>query len=537
VVIAAKISSAPSTAAGQTATSVLGTSSASAGNSVATPRFYLTGSPAGTVPSSLTNGVSKGANDAANLAAYIGGSNSSTAAGAITSMGSFAADYAAAAAIVRDQTEGSSTVTAYLVLTPDVAGTYSVLLSTTTGKSTVNPSYSFEAGVGVSTTASVSTGGAPTTITLTNISGTTNIAGTYGVLLKVTLNGQLTGDEAVNVTASAGYVAGATATGGAFQSVPPTSSTTARLTKSNFINGVAFVNWEGSAAAQTATVTATGTGSLAAITANVNAATATATADLTATKFAGRGGTGVTTGWSLTTATATGTTVNIKSTATSSTLEFTHADVADATTAYGCLYVEDDGGAISGAGTVGNDLKFEKSWTKTGTSATTDTYSSVSLTHAALGTTASATGGYKFDDCFGSTITEFTVVGATSSSASGSVTVTPSNARVASGGSIALTALVKDQFGLAMAGESVTTTVAGRNGARASEVQTTSSTGYVTSTITDAGTAASAATDTVTFTASTGSKTGSSQLTWGTYTVGTVTMVTGSNQHRLSYYR
>jgi len=178
-------------------------------------------------------------------------------------------------------------------------------------------------------------------------------------------------------------------------------------------------------------------------------------------------------------------------------------------------------------------LKFEKSYT----AADDDVYKSISLTHSALGVgTTAVTNGYKFDDCEGSTISAFTVFGAAASSTDGSVTVTPTPVKVATGGSIALTARVLDQFATAMAGESVTTTVAGRNGARASEVQTTSSTGYVTSTITDAGTTGSAATDTVTFTASTGSKTGTATITWGAYTIGTVTVTGGSTVADADYF-
>ena len=377
----------------------------------------------------------------------------------------------------------------------------------------------------MSTLVTFTTGGAPTTITLTNISGTTNTAGTYGALVRVNLNGALTGDEAVALTTTSGNIAGATVSGGAFTSVAPTASTTARLTKSSFVNGIAFVNVD-LAAATTATVTATGTGTLEAITATVSVASAAATADLAAVKFAGRGGTAVTTGWSLSTATAAGTTVNVKSTATSSTIELTHADLAEDAIGYGYVVVTDKGGKIAGAPTASNTLIFDKSYTNTGTSAATDTYTTLSLSHSALGTTAVASGaGYTFADGFGTAVTTWSVSGATASSTGTTISVSPSNARVASGGTIALTATVKDQFAVAIS-ESVTTTVAGRNGARTSEVQTGSSTGVVVSSIVDAGTATSSATDTVTFTAA-GGGTGSATLTWGAYTVGTVTVTGG----------
>jgi hypothetical protein len=515
-VVAAKISSAPSTAGGQTATSTLG---ATPVNAPATPVFYLGTNPAGNVPSTMVASKTK-AGELATGTGVLGGITAATAAGAIDATGS---GVAAAAIAIAHTT--ASTITAYLTVKTDVVGTYSVLVSATNGTGATSPSFSYEAGVGLSTLVTFTTGGAPTTVTLTNVSGTTNASGTMGTLVRVNLNGALTGDEAISVTTSSGNIAGATVSGGAFTSVAPTASTTARLTKANFISGVAFVNVEPAAAA-TAVVTATGTGTLAAISATASVSAAAAAADLAAVKFAGRGGTAVTTGWSLATATATGTTVNIKSTATSSTIELTHLDVDEDVVAYGYLTVVDKGGNISGAPSVGNSLSFDKSYTKTGTALTTDTYTTISLSHSALGILDVSAGyGYTFADGFGTAVRTWSVSGATPSSSGRTISVSPSNARVAAGGTIALTATTTDQFATAIS-ETITTTVAGRNGARTSEVQTGSSTGVVTSSIVDAGTAASAATDTVTFTAS-GGATGSATLTWGAYTVGTVTVTGG----------
>jgi hypothetical protein len=489
--------------------------------------MYLGTNPAGNVVTSAAT-ATKGTTIANNTSVTGSFLSGTTAAGDIATGLTTGAVAAAALSVVHTT---ASTVTAYLTVKPDVAGTYSVLVSATNGSTATNPSYSYEAGVGVSTLVTFTTGGAPTTVTLTNVSGTHNIAGSYGTLVRVNLNGPLTGDEAIAVTTSAGNIAAATATGGVFTSVSPTASTTARLTKANFINGVAFVNVEMTAVSTTAVVTATGTGTLAAISATASVSSAAgATATLTATTFAGRAGTAVTTGWNLSTATATGTNVTIKSTATSSVIELKHADpgytAADGgTIGYGYITVTDKGGALSGATAIGNTLVFDKSYSATGTSAGT-TYTTITLSHSALGTGTDTTYGYTFDDA-GSTVSTFTVGGATptTSSSVGSVTVTPGNARVAAAGTMVLTATVKDQFNTAFA-TGVTTTIAGRNGARTAEVQTASSTGVVTSSIVDAGTATSAATDTVTFT-TTGGATGTATLTWGAYTVGTVTVTGG----------
>jgi len=524
-VIAAKISNAPSTVGGQTATSELGATDSDT-NAASNPRLFFTANGSGVLSGTASyDAATKGTDEAGNdslLGTFVSGT---TTAGNLAAGGT--SNGVAATAIVKDHTTASS-VTAYLVIRPDVAGTYSILVSATNGTAATNPSYSYEAGVGLATTVTISTGGGPTSVTLTNVTGTAAYAGDYGALIRVNLNGQLAGDEVINVTTTAGYIAGATATGGVFTSTAPTASTTAALSKTSFVNGVGFVNWKPTAAAQSATLTATATGTLSSITTTLSVAGAAAAADLTLTKFAGRGGTAVTTGWSMSTAAAAPSSPKIKTTATSSSIEWTFADPeADA---YGCMLVDDNGGRISGTGTTAtnNELFMNKSFT----AGDGDTYAVVSLSHSAL----AATYDYELDDCVGTTITEFTVSSEPSSSASGSVTVTPSTARVATGGSIAITALVKDQFNTAMAGESVTTSVAGRNGARTSEVQTTSSTGYVTSTITDAGTTTSSATDTVTFTVSTGGKTGTSSLTWGAYTVGTVTVTGGSTTADADYY-
>jgi hypothetical protein len=344
--------------------------------------------------------------------------------------------------------------------------------------------------------------------------------------------GSLTTDEAINVTVSAGEVSKATVSGaGAFTSVVPTSTTTASLTKSDFVNGVAYVNVQPTASSQSIVVTATGTGALAAISGTATVASmAAAGTSLTATSFKGRGGTAVTTGFSSATAASSSDgAMNIPNTATSTTLELGFADLDDATAYYGYIQVKDTGGRIAGAPTTGNALYFDKGFSCTGSSATSgacDTYTTISLSH-----TAYATGtGFEFDP-YGSSVVNQTLSGAASatSSSTGSVTVqyngvTTPSIRAAAAGSVVASALVKDQFALAMSGASVTVTVAGRNSARTSETLITSSTGYVTTTITDAGT--TSASDVVTF-AHSGGASSTLTITWGTYTVGTVTVTGG----------
>jgi hypothetical protein len=111
----------------------------------------------------------------------------------------------------------------------------------------------------------------------------------------------------------------------------------------------------------------------------------------------------------------------------------------------------------------------------------------------------------------------------------GANTVTPNGSFVAAkGGSLSFTALVKDQFGVAYANGRVTLSIAGRNGTQATQSGTTSSTGYVTFTVTD--TAASTVTatqDTITVTAfdeNTSLAASAITVTWSTLSIGTVTL-------------
>ena len=516
-VIAAKIATAPSTAAGQTATSTLGTSST---NSTSAPVLWFGTTASGTIQSAATStAISKGtllADGAAKLGAFVAGS---TAAGAIAAGGSGVA----ATAITKVHSATASTVVAYLSVKPDVAGTYSVLVSATNGTAVDNPSFSYEAGVGLSTLVTFTTGAAPSAVTLTNITGTTSISGTYGALVKVSIGSNtLVDDEAVNVTSSAGYIAKATASAGAFASNAPTASTTARLTKADFQNGVAYVNVLPTSTTAVI-VTATGSGSLAAITNSISV-TAQTTSDLTVTSFLGRDGTVIASGWDSATAlTAAGSRV-VSSTSTSDSLAFTYADLAEDVVGYGHVAINDTAGKIAGAPVGGNTLRGDYAFSTTGTAAATDTYSVVTIAHS-----ASSSHAYTATTAIGAV--SVTAATAATTSSTGSVTVTPSNVRALAAGSVVIKALVKSQFSTAIAGDAVTITVSGRNGTRTSEVLLTDSTGYVSTTITDAGT--SGTTDTVTFSAS-GGKTGTATITWGTYTVKTVT-VTGGKTASDSY--
>ena len=413
---------------------------------------------------------------------------------------------------------GTLSTTVYLSVKPDVSGTYTILLSA----STTDGNNQYVAG-DVSTSFSFTVGAAPTAIVMTS-SGSHNISTTYGSLVKITSTdasgnpAAIKSDENITVSVSGGAIAKATLSTGNFSSAAPAAETSVSLTSSNFLNGVAFVNVLGSAAG-TVTVTATGAGTLSSAVTNTINITAGKVATLSSgNTFKGAAGTAVTTGWYNTTASATTPVWTVKSSATSSTFEFAFTDPG--ATKYGTLSIVDKGALNGLVNTSGNTLNYDLYYSV----ADDDTYKTITLTHSALGS-------------YSTTYAEFTVVdsglptatisvrGASSNSINGTVTVLPSNVRAATSSANTITALVKDQFGLAYTGKSVTVTVAGRNSARSSETLVTDSTGYVSTKITDSGTTGTV--DTVSFT-TVDSKVGTATITYGTTTVGTVSVAGGS---------
>ena len=537
IVMAVKATAAPSTAGGQTATSLLSSASTGAQQTTNAVRLYLSNSAVGNIGTVVTSGKTLTAANATATALSTTvhvGTASATTAGNLDA-GCASGGCVPASAIAIANTSADSAIVGYVSFIPDVAGSYSFLVSATSFGGVGTPVHpAFIAG-DTSALITVTTGGAPTAVTLTNIGGTTTHSGGigHGALLRVNLTGgALTGDEAINVTSSAGYVSKATVTGGAFDSVVPTASTTASLTKADFVNGVAFVNVLPTAASQSIVVTAEGTGSLAAITTTASVASQAAAASWDFSTFAKRGGTAVTTGWDSATAGTTAVSTAIRTTATSASIELTHAELtatggaSSGAVYYGNLGIVDTSGTLTGAPSgPTHALEYDKAVSATGSATTGETYTVVTLTVAA------GAGGFTFDPS-GSTVGVMTVTRAASSTSTttGSVAaqfggLSASSIRAAAASSVTIQALVKDQFNLAMANNAVTVSIAGRNSARPSETLTTDSNGFITTTITDSGT--SSVSDTVTFTATGGAST-TATITWGAYTVGTVTVTGGA---------
>jgi len=534
----AKIASAPSTAGGQTANSKLGTNGTTGTtNSTQDPLLWVTTSAVGTIASgSLNTALTANNTDPTDDVSYFGSFDNTAPTTSGDTVAGSSSGNAGDVAVSTLNTPVTTTLlskTVYLAMRPDVAGTYSVIVSAQRGTQ-ADPAFSYVAGQ-VSQTVTISTSSSgPASVTLTKINESAEDEA-FGSLIRVNILDAagnpaiLTSDEAINVTVSSGRIAKATVSAGAFTSVNPTTSTDGYLTKANFSNGMAFVNVE-SDADGAVTVTATGTGGLPTSLTTSAVTTFVDPVDLTATSFLSRSSTTVVaSGWYPATAgTSTGD-YYVRSTATSATIGVGFTDIDD--DAIGSIDVLDIAGKISGAPTTGNSLRFTKYFTTTGTTAVdTNTAATVSLSFGALGT-VTTDGTHGFDFSIDGLSATFTVYGQTSAGDNGSISVSPSTIRAATGGSVSIKATVRDQFYSAIAGSATTITVSGRNGARTSESLLTDSTGAVTTTITDAGTSGS--TDTVTFTNGT---TGTASITWGTYTVGTVTVEGGSTEADEDYY-
>ena len=191
----------------------------------------------------------------------------------VTTAGDLAVDTAdcVVAAAIQDSLGSETSYTYYVRVKPDLAGTYSFIVSASAGAALVGDNLSYVTGDS-SAVFSVTTQGAPATAVLSNIGGTTSASGTYGALVKVTLKDAagvataLSGDEAVALSVSSGYISKSTVSSGNFTSVNPTTGalTSVSLGAADFVNGMAFVNVKDTATAGvTVVVTASAAGSMA----------------------------------------------------------------------------------------------------------------------------------------------------------------------------------------------------------------------------------------------------------------------------------
>ena len=458
--------------------------------------------------SAVTSTVASDANMLWSKPSSGSGSNGSVNAGIYNAAGATSANnWAHSASYTTGTGDLAGQVTLNFKFKADASGTYTILFAavpvTSTETLAATGAIATLAGY-TSASASVVTGSAPTTVTLTNTGGgtaATSVTGSSGALLKIS-GAVLAGAESITLT-------GSTTTIGFNDSV---------LTASDFSNGTAYVNVTNSAA-ETASVTASQSGTLTGMTASSLAITWAAPSTQVAP----------TVGFSSTDTTdyAGGTiagvdnVVQVSTTRTTQTLRVTLASQEDATTDFKTFVnITDVSAKISGQSTL--------SWSRLVTIAAGDTYADLTLTATLLngqewyGTLYTTSTSADTAGTEGATRTATTAaIYPTDGGVRSSSTITA--VRAATGSTSTYFARITDQFTGGMSGESVTVTLVGRNATTSSTLVTDSS-GYVSYSITDAGT--SGTTDTLTFTD--GSATKALTITYGTTTVTTLTL-TGGN--------
>jgi hypothetical protein len=404
---------------------------------------------------------------------------------------------------------GSDANLARLTFTPTLVGTYTIVVwneTSTSGTPALSGSESYK-----TFTVNVTSGISSMTLTPVNalapISEDSSPAngdiGFYGSLIKVKLL-----DASGNPAAlAAGEIVSIDPSGTGDVQVVNTSSEVAStagaaysLTAADFTNGVAYVNIS-NIVAEVVTVVAT-SGSV----------SATTTIEFVAYDTNGTvAPTALTTGWVANTAPAytTGTVSAINYTMT--------AGTGMTATEYGPVRVYDESGYVTGQIAAAYDMAVLAAGTFT-ISASDPVAGGVFYEISTDATDATAVKASQ------TTIitTAARAVNATNSS------VTPASAKVATAGSVALIALIKDQFGVAYASGRVTLSIAGRNAAQATQTGTTTSTGQVSFTVTDTALASSLlTTDTITLSAFDESGTPITEtatIIWSTTAVNTVVM-------------
>jgi trimeric autotransporter adhesin len=395
---------------------------------------------------------------------------------------------AVSAVATRNSTSTTSTTWSGLSLnfTPDVAGTYTILVSA--GNTT------FTAG-NASAVWTITTGGTPTKITVTQLGGQVVTGGTNGVALAVDLtdaNGNATilaADEGITVTTTDTTVTLANATFGPGQDDAGTYYTKATA--------------NGTVAAGSAVITFRGNGLV----------SPTVVTNTSVTKV-------VTTAWPATETAACTTTASCVVTAGASVTAATITVKAAAAL------------TISGLASSATVATNHNVTVTTAAADTYDTYVTVAATTTALTSTATTTFTAPAPSATAnSTVTlgRLTLTSTLGAAKEAKISVSgTSSVLSATAGTNKFVAAVVDQYGDAIANVAVSVSVAGRNAAAAKVLGVTDANGLVTFSLTDAGTTGTS--DTVTFTASTATATTSAAatITYGTVTVDSVTVSGGS---------
>jgi hypothetical protein len=507
VTVNAQIASAPISGGVANAASALYKGAAGTANDVSTNTPALLGFVDDTDGTVLVSGTSAG--NAAQTSGYLAGSPLiATASSTTTNAASSIAYYLTAAEVAAKKVDLA------IKITPDVAGTYTVLVSTTNGATTKG----YTAG-DVSTTFSITPGAGPSAIATTVVAGGSLLANSpTGALVKVSLTdaagnpSALSGNEVFNVTTSGnGAVAKGHATGSSY------TTTSVVLGASDFVNGTGWVKIRSTGtAAETISLVLTGSGTLpSSISTTRSFAVSAQAGSTTSLVFEDPSTTSVNT---MNAATVSGNSLAVTALSTSQTWGFTPG-AAPTATQRGYVLVTDTAGDITGKAGATYDLAYSLAAAATGGSITIpatfaegDTYTfafpapSTNFLGITSGVTKTVTATARTNSKF---------------------TISPNATFIAApGAAIALTATLADQFGAARASQTVTITTSGRNNPVATTAITDAS-GKVTFTTADASTSTTALTDTVTFSAS-GATPSSVTINYANTAVGSVT-VTGGN--------
>ena len=524
VTINAQITAAPITGGNANAASLLGTGAAAASNANGAYFKLFTSAVGGAfTQTNVANGAA-GTHAASDQNKVLSGQ---LAADGIEN--DVAGEVSATSAIVLTSTSNTTSaglLTVYLGINPDLAGTYSVLVSTNTARRTYYSAGDQRA------TASFTTTGAVASVTMTalNTSPLTAVSNA-GVLYRVTLK-----DSAGNAT-SLGSLDQikftSNDTNDSFFECDNAACTTALTNgvaaSTEFVNGVGYFKVANAGTAST-TSTITGTVSLASgttLSTTMSAAFKAMTDSGDATANTVVEGKAATTGYDGTVSQTAGYTMTVSSTRTSSGLKFT---LAAAAAAAGNMYVQV---TDSSKKILGTDTKDALTWASVCAYAAAATSVTCSVSHGALGaggvntfTMAAPTASATLNGV--STTHTVTFSGATALT-TGTNTITPNVTNISNTakGLVKVSATLKDRFGLAApANTAVTASVAGRNTVAATNLLTNAD-GMVEFSYTDAGTIS--ANDTVTFSnSSSTAATGTVTVTYGNPDVKTVT-ISGGN--------
>ena len=403
----------------------------------------------------------------------------------------------------------AKTMGATISFKPDVAGTYTLLLSS--GNS------SYAAG-NASIVWTVTTVGAPASVVLSSVNKTTEIDQTIGSLIKVVLL-----DAAGNVTLPGDGESLSLASSDA--DITFTSDGSAAITALDSTNGFTTLGFgyfytatdAAVTTAQTAVITVAGSGILSAgVNSNITITAKVKTA--VAVVYLGDGVANATTaattpvGYEFTD----DETFNSSPSNTSHTFQMTSTGAAAAAKYYP-VEITDTSGKITGisGATVSSVL-------------TTPASATATFASLAISATLADTKEFEITDATRTIV----ITGATA--VQDSVEIDQPNLRSAVGGTISLTATTYDQFGLEMPYVGVTFSVSGRNTV-AGSLKVSDADGRVAFSYVDAGTAATSnVTDTVTAAPAAGTD-ATMTATFGTVTVGTVTVTGGATADTVAY--